>query len=44
MNGTERIKALLNGEKTDRTPISGWFHVPGKDRDVEIFTNMTGIL
>jgi uroporphyrinogen decarboxylase len=41
MNGTERIKALLNGEKTDRTPISGWFHVPGKDRDVEIFTNET---
>lgn len=32
MTGTERIKALLEGRKADRVPISGWFHMPTVDR------------
>lgn len=41
MNGTERIKALLSGKQPDRIPYSGWYHVPGKDRDVDLFVEET---
>lgn len=37
MTGTERIKALLNGTKSDRTPISGWLHMPAVDRYIDRF-------
>lgn len=38
MTGTERIKAVLEGRKPDRVPISLWKHVPIVDRDVKRFT------
>lgn len=38
MTGTERIRALLSGDPIDRTPISGWYHMPLVDRDVDRFT------
>ena len=41
MNGTERIKAVLNGQPVDRIPISLWRHVPKEDRDIEKFTQKT---
>ena len=41
MNGTQRIKALLNGEKADRVPISGWFHMPVVDRYPDKFAEET---
>ena len=37
MTGTERIKALLNGTAVDRTPISGWLHMPTVDRYIDRF-------
>ena len=37
MTGTERIKALLNGTTADRTPISGWLHMPTVDRYIDRF-------
>ena len=41
MNGTERIKAVLNGQPVDKIPVSLWKHVPQEDRDIEKFTKKT---
>lgn len=37
MNGYERIKALITGGEIDRTPVSGWYHMPLVDRNVDDF-------
>jgi len=39
MNGTERIKALLNNEKADRILTATWMHVPAVDRNPEKFAD-----
>lgn len=41
MNGYERIKALVSGEEIDRTPVSGWYHMPLVDRNVDDFVRET---
>lgn len=41
MTGTERIKAVLEGKKPDRVPVSLWKHVPIVDRDIKRFTEKT---
>lgn len=41
MNGTERIKALLEGKKADRVPVAGWLHMPAVDRYVDRFVEST---
>lgn len=41
MNGTERIKALLEGKKADRVPVSGWLHMPTVDRYIDKFVEAT---
>lgn len=38
MTGKERIQALVNGTELDRTPISGWYHMPLVDQNVTDFT------
>lgn len=37
MNGTERVKALLNNEKPDRILTATWMHVPDVDKKPELF-------
>lgn len=37
MNGTERVKALLNNQKADRVLTATWMHVPAVDRNPEKF-------
>ncbi|EOS70332.1 hypothetical protein C818_01747 [Lachnospiraceae bacterium MD308] len=41
MNGTERIKALIENRPIDRTPIGGWYHMPLVDRNVGDYTRET---
>lgn len=37
MTGTQRIQAVLNHQPVDRTPISGWYHMPLVDRSIDQF-------
>lgn len=39
MTGTERIRALLDGTELDRTPVSGWYHMPLVDTNAEKFVD-----
>lgn len=41
MNGTQRIKALIEGTPLDRTPVAGWYHMPLVDRNVCDFVRET---
>ncbi len=41
MNGTQRIKALIDGSPLDRTPVAGWYHMPLVDRNVKDFVRET---
>lgn len=41
MNGTQRIKALVEGGPIDRTPVAGWYHMPLVDRNVKDFVRET---
>lgn len=41
MNGTERIKAMLNNKPADRIGVSGWVHMPFVDRNVTDQTRAT---
>lgn len=41
MNGTQRIRALVEGGPIDRTPVAGWYHMPLVDRDVDAFVAET---
>lgn len=41
MNGTQRIKALVEGTPIDRTPVGGWYHMPLVDRNVDDFVRET---
>lgn len=40
MTGEERIRALVEGDPIDRTPVGGWYHMPMVDRNVTDFTRM----
>lgn len=40
MTGEERIRALTEGGRIDRTPVGGWYHMPLVDKNVTDFTRM----
>jgi len=41
MTKTERIRAMINNQSTDRVGMSGWLHMPMVDRNIKDFIKAT---